>query len=269
MKNNNLVANLIRDIFLFNIKDIEQDLDNLWKRYQYILNNTRTLKDIEEARAYLYILGVFFTEQFGVDAIQRRLENLPFNLLLLGFFEVADKKKIPVKYNNNADFRKLVRYYNLLKKYKNIVKNNSYLDEDRFDQLKAKILKRSVKKIKVLKYKKIKVSDQKDIMGVVASSGIAKGKVKIILNERDFKKFKKGEILVAFTTYPSFVPLFKKANAVVTDIGGITSHAAIVARELKIPCIVGTKIATQVLKDGDLVEVDTNNQIVNVIRVVS
>ncbi len=62
-------------------------------------------------------------------------------------------------------------------------------------------------------------------------------------------------------TDPDFLPAMKKASAIITDEGGITCHAAIVSRELKIPCIIGTRIATKVLKDGDLVEVDANKGI--------
>ena len=67
-------------------------------------------------------------------------------------------------------------------------------------------------------------------------------------------------------TFPSFVVAMKKASAFVTDEGGITCHAAIIARELKKPCIIGTKNATQVLHDGDLVEVDANKGIVKIIK---
>lgn len=67
-------------------------------------------------------------------------------------------------------------------------------------------------------------------------------------------------------TSPWYLPAMKKATAIVTDEGGITCHAAIVSRELKKPCIIGTKIATKVLKDGDLVEVDANKGIVRIIK---
>jgi pyruvate,water dikinase len=80
------------------------------------------------------------------------------------------------------------------------------------------------------------------------------------------KKMKKGDILISPATNPNLMPAISKAGAMVTDEGGITSHAAIVSRELKIPCIIGTKIATQVLKDGDLVEVDANKGIVRIIK---
>jgi len=95
-----------------------------------------------------------------------------------------------------------------------------------------------------------------EIAGQAVSSGEAKGRVRIILSPKQSNKMKKGEVLVTTMTSPDFIVAMHKAVAIVTDVGGITSHAAIVSRELKIPCIVGTNIATKVLKDGDLVEVD-------------
>ena len=70
------------------------------------------------------------------------------------------------------------------------------------------------------------------------------------------QKFKKGEILVTGMTRPQIAHLCQKAAAIVTDEGGITSHAAIISREFNIPCIIGTNLATKVLKTGDMVEVD-------------
>lgn len=137
------------------------------------------------------------------------------------------------------------------------------------------IAKKGVLKIKVingipLKYKNIarevEYSKQEDIVsGKIAQIGIAKGIVKIIRTYHDIKKVQDGDILVAITTHPNYLPAMKKAAAFVTDEGGIISHAAIVAREMKKPCIVGTKIATKVLKDGDLVEVDANKGIIKII----
>jgi len=92
--------------------------------------------------------------------------------------------------------------------------------------------------------------------------GRVSGVVKIILNQNDYQKFAAHNILVSYATNPSMVPLMKIARAVVTDQGGITYHAAIVSRELNVPCIIGTKIATKVLKDGDRVEVDATKGIV-------
>lgn len=96
-----------------------------------------------------------------------------------------------------------------------------------------------------------------ELKGQIACRGKVRGKVKIVYNPSQ-ENFKMGEILVTGMTRPEFVPLMKKAAAIITNEGGITTHAAIVSRELNIPCIMGTKVATQVLKDGDLVEVDAN-----------
>jgi len=104
------------------------------------------------------------------------------------------------------------------------------------------------------------------IKGVAVSGGIVRGKVRLVLNDKDFKNFRVGEILVSYYTAPAFMPIIKMAGAIITDEGGVTSHAAIVSRELKTPCIVGTKIATKILCDGDLVEVDANKGIVKIIK---
>src|SRR3989338_1298834 len=98
-----------------------------------------------------------------------------------------------------------------------------------------------------------------DIRGLSASTGRAIGKVKVIGSAKEIDKVKSGDILVAVMTRPDYIAGMKKAAAIVTNEGGITCHAAIVSRELGIPCIIGTKIATQVFKDGDLVEVNANH----------
>lgn len=105
-----------------------------------------------------------------------------------------------------------------------------------------------------------------EIRGNTANPGYAKGAVKIVLSAKDFAKFNAGEILVTSMTRPEFVPLLKKAAAVVTDEGGLTCHAAIVSRELKKPCVVGTKKATNILKDNDLVEVDADKGIIKILQ---
>jgi phosphohistidine swiveling domain-containing protein len=104
------------------------------------------------------------------------------------------------------------------------------------------------------------------IKGQPGFKGKIEGKVRIVLNANSNHDFVNGEILVTGMTRPEFIPLMKKASAIITDEGGITCHAAIVSRELKIPCIIGTKIATKVLKTGDLVEVDADNGIVKIIN---
>jgi phosphohistidine swiveling domain-containing protein len=108
---------------------------------------------------------------------------------------------------------------------------------------------------------------EKDLKGQIAYKGKCTGTVRIVWNPSDPSViFEKGDILVTGMTRPEFLALMKKAGAFVTDAGGILSHAAIVARELKKPCIIGTKIATKVLKDGDEVEVDADKGVVKIIK---
>lgn len=105
-----------------------------------------------------------------------------------------------------------------------------------------------------------------DITGIGVQIGKTKGRVCIINNTKEFKKFREGDILITQMTTPNFMLIIEKAKAIITDIGGITCHAAIIARELKIPCVVGTKFATKVLRDGDKVEVDANKGIVRIVK---
>jgi len=104
------------------------------------------------------------------------------------------------------------------------------------------------------------------LTGQVAYKGTYTGKVSIVLTKEHANNFRKGDVLVASQTTPDFIHAIKKAGAIVADEGGIISHAAISAREFKIPCIIGTKFGTQVLKDGDLVEVDADKGIVRILK---
>ncbi len=95
------------------------------------------------------------------------------------------------------------------------------------------------------------------LKGTPASLGVVEGIVKIVTDPYD-KDFQKGNILVTEMTNPRFLHLMKKSGAIITDIGGQLCHAAITAREFRIPCIVGTEKATQLLKDGQKVIVDAS-----------
>ncbi|MEM0067724.1 MAG: pyruvate, water dikinase [Saccharolobus sp.] len=102
------------------------------------------------------------------------------------------------------------------------------------------------------------------VRGLPASPGIVYGRAKVILDIKDAKvsEIEKGDILVTRMTDPDWVPLMKMASAIVTDEGGMTSHAAIVSRELGIPAVVGTRDATKVIKDNQMITVDAIRGIV-------
>jgi len=111
-----------------------------------------------------------------------------------------------------------------------------------------------------------KLTIAKEIRGSIANAGTAIGRAVIVKGFDSFKKVKKDDIIVASMTRPEYMPVLKKALAIVTDEGGITCHAAIVSRELGIPCVVGTKIATKVFKDGDTIEVRANHGLVRKLK---
>lgn len=111
------------------------------------------------------------------------------------------------------------------------------------------------------------MENQKIILkGIPASSGIVIGKVKVLKKQKDFFEFKKNDILVVKNTNPGMIITISKASAIITDIGGITSHPAIIARELDIPCIVGTEKATKILKNGMKIKVDGKKGIIYEIK---
>ena len=103
---------------------------------------------------------------------------------------------------------------------------------------------------------------QEILKGIAASPGIVSGKVRIILNTSQLDEMRTGEILVTKITSPLFLPAMIKALALVTDVGGATSHGAIVARELGIPAVVGTGNATDMLSNGQPIVVDGSKGVV-------
>ena len=106
-----------------------------------------------------------------------------------------------------------------------------------------------------------------EIHGRIACiGGIIRGKAKICMDKSDIGKIKKGDILVAQYTTPDFVPAMEKAVAIVADQGGLSSHAAIVSRELGVPCVIHTVNGTRIIKDNDLLEVDARKGIIKILK---
>lgn len=105
-----------------------------------------------------------------------------------------------------------------------------------------------------------------EIPGSVASRGMVRGNARVTMSPHEAKDLQKGEILVTSMTSPDFIIAIKKCAAIVTNEGGILCHAAIVSREFGIPCVVGTGIATQAIKTGDLLEVDATHGFVRILK---
>lgn len=115
---------------------------------------------------------------------------------------------------------------------------------------------RAITTLQLGKKETAKIEAEAIVKGLPASPGSASGEVKVAPTIGDIEKVKEGDVLVTKMTSPDWVPIMKKSAAIVTDEGGMTCHAAIVSRELSIPCIVGTENGTKLLKDGEIVTVD-------------
>ncbi|MEI6627591.1 MAG: PEP-utilizing enzyme, partial [bacterium] len=139
------------------------------------------------------------------------------------------------------------------------------------DHKKITVLSGDKAKSKLAEYvPTINNSDVREFKGNIAMKGLVRSRALVYKWGDDMSSrlasVKEGFILVAGQTRPQLMPLILKCSGIITDEGGITSHAAIVSRELKIPCVIGTKIATQVIKDGDMVEIDANKGVIKIIK---
>lgn len=160
------------------------------------------------------------------EEVNNELEGEFSNNYLLGYFEVANSKSNGIEF---IDYNK-----SLGEKYIGVDINNFV--------------------------RKSSSDDDTVIVGLSASNGVAEGTVKIVnSDEISDSDFNDGDVLVCGMTSPDYLPLMQRASAIVTDQGGILSHAAIVARELKKPCLVATGDATKKLKNGDKITVDASN----------
>lgn len=118
----------------------------------------------------------------------------------------------------------------------------------------------------VLGFRVEETQGARKVFGRVASQGLVTGPAKIVLTLNELSKVKKGDILIAHMTTPDYVLAMNRCIGIITDEGGATCHAAIVSRELGVACVTGTRIATQVFKDGDMVKLDAINGSAEVIR---
>jgi pyruvate,water dikinase len=108
--------------------------------------------------------------------------------------------------------------------------------------------------------------DVSEIKGFASSAGVVEGPARVLKRLKDIVDLQPGEILVCPSTNPSWAPVFTKIKAAVTDIGGLTSHAAIVCREYGVPSVTGTGVSTQVIKTGDILKVDGDSGVVQIVQ---
>jgi len=167
------------------------------------------------------------------------------------------KDKVEAQVLSKEQILKLAEYGKILERHYGIPQDIEFaIEKDRIYIVQTRAVTTKAK------IEEVKISAEPILKGIAASPGIVTGKVKIIKNLEDLKEFEKGNILVAKMTSPDYVVAMSKSSAIITDEGGLTSHASIVSRELGVPCIVGTGNATSTLKDGQIVTVDAYHGLV-------
>jgi len=185
----------------------------------------------------------------------------------LWFKHLAKKYSLPQAWFEYADEKEIVSLLKGLPVEKQKVINRDNFYSEIWEGKKViRLNKKAIKKFLARNLVKETLVVQDFVSGQPAFLGKITGKAKIISGPKDMGKVKTGDILIAFYTDPNLLPAMEKAGGFVTDQGGITSHAAIVAREMKKPCIIGTRIATKIFKDGDIIEVDANSGTVRKIK---
>lgn len=231
-----------RILLLKKQKEIFSKLDQKTKEYCLSAQKCYYLNDIKKeifTKAHYYV-------KFLMKEISKRI-SLKLN---------ETEYFLPNEIENKLNKKQIKNIHQI---YKQRYKKSAYISIG-IEKNKFKIHFLNKKEEETLR-KKIKNKD-KEIKGLCAFPGKVKGKARLIINRNDFNKMKKNEILVTHFTTPDFIFLMKKAKAIITDIGSLTSHAAIVARELEKPCIVGTKNATKIIKNNDLIEIDAKQGLV-------
>jgi len=214
---------------------------------RYVLEIVRAFITLKEYRKSVYQQSYILADRILVE-IAGRLDIALDALKFLSIGEMRSAFSKTDAYKKKAQQRR--RGYMTV-----IVENGTsvFLDGDEARE-RADALKEEEQQINV-----------RELRGQVAYPGSVSGVAKIIRTVKDLPKMKEGDILISSSTNPDLLPAMKKAGAIVTEMGGITCHAAIVARELHIPCVVGTKIALKAIHDGDQLDVDATKGIVKIV----
>lgn len=208
----------------------------------------------QDDRKKFILSGVYYVGMM-LDVLAK-LYDIPLDMLKrYDAFDITEEllENFNEKYKEDAKKRmdKYIIYYEKQGEGKDVSIKTKIIVGDEFDEF--------------MKIYNETILEHNDLHGTCASPGKISGVVHICKTKEDIEKFKEGKILVAAMTRPEFVPAMRKAAAIVTDEGGITCHAAIVSRELGKPCVIGTKVATKVLNDGQYVDVNANHGIVKVV----
>ncbi len=245
------------------LKKLQQDKENL-KKMQSVLEKKLKIDNQHKelfamARAIIYTKGTrkdsMFYSYSVIENLFREIGRRYFlSIKQMRFMYPFEFKRLLLDNKYSAaelnERIKLSLHYSISKPERDYL-----LEGDKADRF-----------IKSLHFITKELSDTKILNGDCASPGRVRGKVAIVNVPGDMPKVKPNDVLVSIATNPDLIPAIKKSAAIITDVGGITCHAAIVSRELSIPCVIGTKIATKVLQNGDVVDVDATHGKITIIK---
>ncbi len=250
--------------------------DGLFKKYAILVEKLKDnkLKDSIYTNNLFGAVSIFAIFWYGIqdNRTKKELQNK--------FIEIRDADII-FDYNDKIVRQKLLKKFPKTKGFETAILKDEFLSTIPGTD----ILKKRIKNFVLIPGKYSKITNLNSfaeeinieieafekgttslVKGMTAYPGIVVGKVRVIRRKDEIDKMQKGEVLISPMTTPDVFTAVKKACAIITDEGGQLSHAAIISRELKIPCIIGTKIASETYINGDLVEVNANNGIVKMIK---
>lgn len=242
-------------------KERKKQLQNLKTYTETVQEKRKSLIEkyslnAREIGLYFQLLDRFTTFHDYRKEIQMRGNQLIYSALR----ETSDRFSL--------EYKDLLFYLN--EEVENLLLKNKKVKKETLDErkkgmtwyikdgkVKKYFSKKAMEMLEELVLSQIKVQDQDRVEGFPANPGRYEGKVFMVKDAKQaVREIEEGDILVTSMTTVDFLPAMKKAGAIITDDGGVTCHAAIVSRELDVPCVVGTKISTQVFKTGDKVAVD-------------
>lgn len=257
---------------LMNLYALQIDkLEEIWKRG--MVNSKEELVEFFDSMAEAWIgLSVSYTLP-DIKNLSKEFQDLGMTLRKRSadFLDASDKVVYKSLKQLYPELNDLVRYISIEEIRSNTLPSVETLEERQkhYIYFNFEVIT-GVDAQSIAEKNDIEIVEEKvpenitELRGQTAMQGKVGGKVRVLQSKAQIKELLEGEILVIAMTTPDYLPAMNKAAAFVTDEGGITCHAAIVAREMGKPCIIGTKIATKVLKTGDEVEVDADNGVVRI-----
>jgi phosphohistidine swiveling domain-containing protein len=280
---------IVRKIYEDGLKYLEREAKLIEKfsksvSTKYVVDNYEELYE-DWSRMFCYLTVIPFTILYAIDAALENGEDREQYEDVITTFETfrAQSRRddfhnvvFPeiwkaaadiLGYDNYKDFwyvtpvelKSIMKSANLLKEVQKRKRDCTFYDDFENNQLVFHYDENIIQEVNLPQKK---IPKHNFLKGTIACKGVGKGRVSIVNTTDDLHKFQEGDVLVSFNTTPELVPCMKKASAIVTNEGGLACHAAVTSRELGVPCIIGTKVATDMFKDGDMVEVDANEGII-------